>query len=376
MNPCHKIVVTVDLLTTGIDVPEITAVVFVRRVKSRILYEQMLGRATRLCPDLFGEGEDKEVFEIFDAVDLYGALEDFSTMKPVVKNARATISQLKVWIKEALGKEDQTSAEAFQAELVVKVRRLTSKIKTRSDELSTRFPTLTPESLLEQIADSPASALAVLDSYSELADWLQKLHRKTGARRLLVSEHKDQVIDVSRGYGDGREKPEDYLSRFNQWIDENRSEHKALKLVLTAPASLTRKSLKELVLAMDDAGFNETQLQPAWREVKHENCAARLIGYIRAQALGSLLISFEERVEQAAERVMANTDFQWTQNQQRWLDRIVKQIKSEVIVDHESLKSGAFASAGGFNTINKSFSGKLDLLLETLHQEIWQDPAA
>jgi type I restriction enzyme R subunit len=42
----------VDLLTTGIDVPSITNLVFVRRVNSRILYEQMLGRATRLCDEI------------------------------------------------------------------------------------------------------------------------------------------------------------------------------------------------------------------------------------------------------------------------------------------------------------------------------------
>ena len=47
-----SVVVTVDLLTTGIDVPEINTLVFMRRIKSRILFEQMLGRATRLCPSL------------------------------------------------------------------------------------------------------------------------------------------------------------------------------------------------------------------------------------------------------------------------------------------------------------------------------------
>ena len=47
-----NVVVTVDLLTTGIDVPKIGNIVFLRRVKSRILYEQMLGRATRLCPEI------------------------------------------------------------------------------------------------------------------------------------------------------------------------------------------------------------------------------------------------------------------------------------------------------------------------------------
>ena len=63
-----KIAVTVDLLTTGIDVPRIENLVFLRRVNSRILYEQMLGRATRQCPEI-----GKEMFRIFDAVDLYSA---------------------------------------------------------------------------------------------------------------------------------------------------------------------------------------------------------------------------------------------------------------------------------------------------------------
>jgi type I restriction enzyme R subunit len=65
-NP--NIVVTVDLLTTGIDVPEITNIVFLRRVQSRILYEQMLGRATRLCPEIH-----KDKFTIYDAVGIYDA---------------------------------------------------------------------------------------------------------------------------------------------------------------------------------------------------------------------------------------------------------------------------------------------------------------
>src|SRR5690606_41582697 len=47
-----NIVVTVDLLTTGIDVPAICNLVFLRAVKSRILYEQMIGRATRLCDEI------------------------------------------------------------------------------------------------------------------------------------------------------------------------------------------------------------------------------------------------------------------------------------------------------------------------------------
>lgn len=57
------VAVTVDLLTTGINVPEICNLVFLRRVNSRILFDQMLGRATRRCDEI-----GKETFRIFDAV--------------------------------------------------------------------------------------------------------------------------------------------------------------------------------------------------------------------------------------------------------------------------------------------------------------------
>ncbi|MBM4202407.1 MAG: type I restriction-modification system endonuclease, partial [Gammaproteobacteria bacterium] len=76
-----NIAVTVDLLTTGVDVPEICNLVFLRRVNSRILFEQMLGRATRLC-----DGIGKETFRIFDAVRIYEALQHVTAMQPVVVN--------------------------------------------------------------------------------------------------------------------------------------------------------------------------------------------------------------------------------------------------------------------------------------------------
>lgn len=60
------IVVTVDMLETGIDVPEIVNLVFAKKVYSRIKFDQMMGRGTRLCKDLFGPGEDKAGFYVFD----------------------------------------------------------------------------------------------------------------------------------------------------------------------------------------------------------------------------------------------------------------------------------------------------------------------
>lgn len=102
-NP--KVVVTVDLLTTGIDVPTISNLVFLRRVKSRILYEQMIGRATRLCPDI-----GKETFRIYDAVGLYAALEAVTDMKPVVTDPNITFRELLAQLERAVTEVDDRAA--------------------------------------------------------------------------------------------------------------------------------------------------------------------------------------------------------------------------------------------------------------------------
>lgn len=64
-KPPH-IAISVDMLDTGIDVPEVLNLVFFKAVRSKVKFLQMIGRGTRLCPELFGPGEDKREFLIFD----------------------------------------------------------------------------------------------------------------------------------------------------------------------------------------------------------------------------------------------------------------------------------------------------------------------
>ncbi len=73
------IAISVDMLDTGIDVPEVVNLVFFKMVRSKSKFWQMIGRGTRLCPDLFGPGEDKRDFLVFDSC---GNLEYFSQDLP------------------------------------------------------------------------------------------------------------------------------------------------------------------------------------------------------------------------------------------------------------------------------------------------------
>jgi len=65
-NKNPQIAISVDMLDTGIDIPELLNLVFFKPVKSKIKFWQMIGRGTRLCPNIFGEGKDKQSFNIFD----------------------------------------------------------------------------------------------------------------------------------------------------------------------------------------------------------------------------------------------------------------------------------------------------------------------
>ena len=118
-----SVVVTVDLLTTGIDVPSITTLVFLRRVKSRILFEQMLGRATRLCPEIH-----KRVFQIYDPVGVYDSLAPVTSMKPVVTNPAESMTQVLDRLKDT---EDQQEIQYDVSQVVAKLQRRKRKLNKR-----------------------------------------------------------------------------------------------------------------------------------------------------------------------------------------------------------------------------------------------------
>jgi type I restriction enzyme R subunit len=90
------IAVSVDMLDTGIDVPEIVNLVFFKRVRSKIKFWQMIGRGTRIRPDLFGPGRDKECFYIFDYL---GNFEFFRENKHGIEAAASVSTTARVFAK-------------------------------------------------------------------------------------------------------------------------------------------------------------------------------------------------------------------------------------------------------------------------------------
>jgi type I restriction enzyme R subunit len=382
------IAVTVDLLTTGIDVPEICNLVFLRRVRSRILYEQMLGRATRLCPDV-----GKESFKIYDAVDLYQALDAVSTMQPVVKDVAVPLSKLFeelaadkshaiVTGTTADGKTVLTYADDLAAQIVVRVRNLVRRAQKNAAQTPALQEALQNLQLLTTLDPAQLSAHLKTLSAQELRDYLKQhaplletlkqLQLGRIGTEQIISDHHDELVSVETGYG-AYNRPEDYLDAFQQFITDNRNKIIALDIVMTRPRELTREHLRELQVALAASAFTERMIGSAWKQAKNEDIAATLIGYIRQLSLGSPLIPFETRVDNALKKVLASQA--WTTPQKKWLERIAKSVKESVVVDETTFAIGAYANQGGFRIVNEAFQGKA---LEVIHQfedAVWQDAA-
>jgi type I restriction enzyme R subunit len=363
-NP--SVAVTVDLLTTGIDVPRICNLVFLRRVKSRVLYEQMIGRATRQCPEI-----DKETFRIFDAVGLYEALESVTEMKPVVTNPSLSLRELLGQLERVLQEVDDPAALArVVEELLGKLQR---RKRTLKGEALDQFEAVAGRTLSDLIAElRTKSAEEVLAYFRARPALLIALEQPGPAQALYVSDSQDEVVAVYRGYGKAK-RPGDYLDEFAAYIRDNLNKIPALEAVVQRPRDLTRKDLKELLLLLSEQGYTEASLRQAWSEAKNEDIAARIVGFIRQAALGDALVDYDERVDHAVKKLKATHDFSAVQK--KWLDRIAKALMSEVVVDREALDSGKFATDGGFDRFNKVFEGKLEALLGDLREAVWEEEA-
>lgn len=355
-----NIAVTVDLLTTGIDVPAITNLVFLRRVKSRILYEQMLGRATRRCDDI-----GKEEFFIFDAVRLYESLEDFTTMKPVVINPKTTFTQLANEF-EAIESNDRAKKQLEQ--IIAKLHRKKNKISGHNEEVF-RYNSKgqNPGEFIAMLSELQGDqAASIIPEYNQLWKFLDEF--KPTPKVQYVSEHEDEYLGTEKGYGKGQ-KPEDYLNSFKEFLEQNRNKIAALQIVCSKPKELDRQSLKELKLLLDQEGFNARHLNAAWKDSKNEDIAADIISYIRTLSIGSTLVSHEDRIKNAVQKVRAMKS--WNKIQSKWLDRIEKQLIQETIITKEDLDKEPFRSDGGFNRLDKIFENQLTTIIDTINDNLY-----
>lgn len=360
-----SIAVTVDLLTTGIDVPEITTLVFMRRVKSRILFEQMLGRATRLCPKI-----NKTHFEIYDPVGVYDSLEEVNTMQPVSADPKTTFAQLLDGL-EVL--EDEAHIKNAIAQIIAKLQRVKRKLtKEEVNEFKDLTAGLTVEGFIQKIESLPAAeARNTLLMEASLLEMLDDKHGHGGYTK-VISDKQDKFLIRERGFGKNEQRPEDYIEAFEDFVKNNVNEIAALNIICTRPKELTRETLKSLRMALAQNGFTTQQLNTAVSEITSEEITADIISLVRRYAIGSPLVSHQARIRRAIDKLKKAHNF--SRVELNWLSRIESYLLNESVMNVKVFdEDERFKTNGGYKRLNQIFRNNLEGIITELNEYLYDD---
>ena len=356
-----NVVVTVDLLTTGIDVPSICNIVFLRRVKSRILYEQMLGRATRKFDGI-------DAFKIFDPIGQYDSMKKYTDMNSVIneKNVQRNVEKI---YSLALNAPTEDVLKEYREQLVAKLQR---KIQQLDDKQTDELKTAIQEKDLSAWARSLEKATQnKLQFESRKIKTISEFKLKP--QIALISYQKDEVVSVERGYGNNNEKPADYLESFNRFIKSSRNEIPAIDILINRPSDLSLQDLRQIQSILSSHGFKENDLQSAWRTTNKISVAASIISFIRQAALGTPLESESAIVDRAMSKVYGMAD--WTTVQMKWLKRIEEQLKRNHILGPNASKAfndiEVFKEHGGYKQMKRVFGNQTDEIISLINQNLY-----
>ncbi|MFP5265570.1 MAG: type I restriction-modification enzyme R subunit C-terminal domain-containing protein [Blastocatellia bacterium] len=363
-RPNPKIVVTVDMLSTGVDIPALEFIVFLRPVKSRILWEQMLGRGTRLC-----SGINKTHFTIFDCFDgtLIKYFKDVSNFK--IEPPRKEPTPLPQVIENIYNNVEQSYHVGL---LVKRLRRIEKNMTGKAREEFSRF-----------IADGDMGKFAGNLPASIKNDFTQtlKLLRNSEFQALLLNyerardkftvayEAQDVVTSQRIARFGNYEKPEDYLEAFSSFVKDNSDKIAALKILLERPKQWRPQVLEELQKKLKENNYTEKKLREAHGLV-YDKALADIISMVKHAAKAEEpILTAEERVNRAMDKITQNKSF--NEDQQKWLGLIREHLMQGLSIDEEDFDLiPIFSNRGGKGRARKVFGAQLSTLIEELNQGI------
>ncbi len=368
-RPQPSIVVTVDMLSTGVDIPDLEFIVFLRPVKSRILFEQMLGRGTR-------KGEKYTDKSHFVVVDCFNGtlLEYFKKSTAITADAPVPPTRTIGEIIEAIW---QNKDRAYNTTCLVK--RLQRIDKEMSGNARAAFAGYVPDGdmaryarLLPGVLQQAFGNAMTLLRDKAFQDLLLNYERKPKVF-LVAHTVQDEVSSqwLVRGNDGVEYKPDDYLTAFTTFVEEHQADIDAISILLKRPQEWNPNVLHDLrdKLAAAPQRFTVENLQRA-HEVTHKKALADIISMVKHAANNtSPLLSASERVDQALTTLTRGRSF--TDEQGAWLDRIRTHLQENLSIDEEDFDNmPVFARHGGWNRANNAFKKELPALLKELNMVI------
>lgn len=361
------IVVTVDMLSTGVDVPKIENIVFLRPVRSRILFEQMMGRGTRLCPEI-----NKTHFTVFDC---FGGtlLEYFKkttsiTTEPPIKPTKT--------IREIVQAIADNQNRAYNIKVLSK--RLQRISKNITQESRNEFNYILGEdiadfarTLEDKLSKNWAGTIKILQSEA-LLHICENYQRPQ--REFVIAETAEDIVtsEVIFRAADGKElKPADYLKMFEEFVRKNPEHIDAIDILLNKPKNFHTdelKVLREKLATKPDTlidKFNERNLRRAYNKE-----LADIVSIIRHAAKNDELLTVETRVDRALAKVKAKHQF--TEAQEKWLEHIQHHLVANLLIEKDDIDTLPIFTRQGMSyaKLNLVFDGKLGELLKEINEAV------
>lgn len=362
-RPNPKVVVTVDMLSTGVDIPALEFIVFLRPVKSRILWVQMLGRGTRKCPEI-----NKTRFVVFDCFDgtliqYFKNTTDFEIEPP---------TKTPLTLPEIIENIWQNVDRDYHVRILAK--RLRRIEKDMSGEARLEFA--------KWILDGDIGAFAGQLPQKIKTDFTgtMKLLRNEEFQKLLL-EYKRAYVPFLVGYEvqdtvsskkldrfGKYETAEGYLDAFSRFVKENADKVDALGILLKRPRDWRPKALEELRRTLAQNQFDERKLQEAHRIASHKALADVISIVKHAATAQAPVLTAEERVNLAMDALAAKHKF--TTEQMQWLSLVREQLIKNLTIDEDDFDNTPLLQGRGGAARARQVFGELNLLVAQLNEAV------
>lgn len=393
-NP--RIAVTVDMIATGTDVKPLECLLFMRDVRSKNYFEQMLGRGRRVLgyDDLVrvspSAKTNKICYAIVDAVGVTKSLK--SETRPLER--KPSVSMKDLMMSVVMGARDDDTVTS----LANRFLRLNSVLSEKEQKQATELAGGVPlnevarkmldafdddiiEKRAEKLPDGTITDEAFEKAQADLIEEAVAPIFKAEYRTYLENARKshDQIIDNTNidtviyvGWSDDHEeKADEVISTFKQFLDETKDELDALQIIYGQAYKqrpLTLQMIKEVYERMREAPYGLSG-EMLWRayEVKQQNVVGQLMDIVSAirYEIGqeSNLISFSDHVKARFrdwifEKNAGNSHF--SEEQMEWLRMLRDNIAVNASVEKDDLELTPFDDKGGLAKFYALFGAKYE----------------
>jgi len=408
-SPMPRIAVTVDMIATGTDIRPLECIIFMRDVKSKLYFDQMKGRGSRIIKsdDLMAVTPDARTKDHFVIIDAVGVCEHaMSDTHSLNRNKGVSFEELMRAASE--GRADEDSVESLAYRMARLDRSLDKKGKeeiaqasggvTISQMVNKLLDGIDADKQVERAkekfkTDTPTPE-QISQASKEMVNEVCQIFDDAKLRQTIldVKKRNEMIIDslsidklVEAGFDQAaKDASMKTIQNFKEFIEKNKDEIAALQILYSKPyriRELTFRDIQELASKIETPPYNLTPelLWSAYKRLEKskvkdnpKKMLTDLISIIRF-SIGQedVLVPFDEKVNERFEKWLAQQESsgrKFTQEQKEWLVMIKDQISASMVAKLDDMDYSPFVQRGGRMKLYNLFGDDYEKILEELHE--------